>query len=134
MKFLEWIIEYCKTPPWVDNPNEVFKCAAWIQVFLSLIMLVLVSTLIVKMRKGPLFITGFPMAICTVSICMLIVQVGVIQHWFHYTFANCVATFFFCVYTFFDIEIYWTFTIFYYDVSSQLKMKLDLTHSFDPQQ
>ena len=134
MKLLKWIVEYCKTPPWTENPAEVFIAAAAIQVFLSFIMFSLVSALLVKMRKGPLFISGFLVAIFTVAVCILVVQVGVIYQWFHSAFANCVATFFFCVYTFLDIEIYWTFTIFYYDVSDQLKMKLDLTECNDQQE
>ena len=125
MAFLEWIVDYFKTPPWTDNNAEVFKAAAMIQMFLSTIMLLLVTSLIIEMRKGPGFILRILVAILVVSVCILFVQSGVMFHWFHSSVANCIGTFFFCLYTFLDIEIYWTFASRYFDVSMHLKTKLE---------
>ena len=30
MVFLDWVVDYFKTPPWTDNNAEVFKAAAMI--------------------------------------------------------------------------------------------------------
>ena len=128
MGFLQWVVDYFKTPSWdkTKHHKEVFEAAAVFEVFLSAIMMLIVSALLIEMRKGPFFITRILLAILVVSICILIVQFGVIFGLFDSAITNCVATFLFCLHIFMDIDIYWTFASRYFDVAMTLKTKLEL--------
>ena len=134
MGFLQWVVDYFDTPPWTDHEDEVFVAAAIIQVFLAAIMMLVVSALMIEMRNGPFFITRLLLAILVETICIQIVQFGVMFHFFDSSYANCVATMIFCTYIFLDIEIYWVFASRYFDVSMHLKTKLDQIECDDPEE
>ena len=87
------------------------------QIFCAAVTFCTALAVLIEIRKGPWFVSRVIIAIIAVSIAIMIVQTGIILRWFDTHVMNAVGTFFFCFYTFLDIEIYWTFASRYWETS-----------------
>ena len=117
MKILKWLKDFFLSPQWTDSSHEVFVVAAYMQIFCSVIAFFTATIVLLEIRRGPCFVSRVIISIMVVAIAIIIVQAGIVLDWFDTHITNAIGTFFFCLYSFLDINIYWMFAIRYWETS-----------------
>ena len=109
-----WLLQ---KPVWADNRHEVLAVGAGYQIFCQSLILVTALTVLFEIRKGPWFVSRVVIAIATVAVSIIMVQLGIIRGWYDTNITNAIGEFFFCTYQFLDIVVYWTFSVRYWETS-----------------
>ena len=109
--------EFLLQPEWASDTREVIVMGAYMQIFCAFLSLCVSLVVLAEIRKGPWFVTRVVVAIILVAISILVVQTGIIFNWFDTNLTNAIGTFVFCLYVFLDIEVYWSFSIRYWETS-----------------